>query len=201
MRYARKALSNPKTADIPGESRAQYVEYPNAKIRHAAVSVLFTTKNDVPTMLLIKRAAHTGNHRTEWAFPGGVVEPNDESLLYTALRETEEELGIHPSSIKYWGALPKVVTGTGYEVWPFAGELHQNTQLTPSPREVDDFVFAPVANLMDISAHRQITLIRDDNSRKWDAIAYEGRIIWGATARIIQRTLSIIYPERSLKSR
>ncbi len=142
-------------------------------------------------MLLIKRAANIGNHRTEWAFPGGSTEAEDNTMLDTALRETEEEMGIARSRIECWGRLPRVMTGTGYEVWPFTGWLHENTELAPDSREVDDFAFVPLSYFSDPSARRHITLIRDERVRSWDAIAYEGRIIWGATARIILRAMSI----------
>ena len=163
---------------------------PGLPRRRAAVTVLFAVTDDIPTMLLIRRAAHRGNHRTEWAFPGGVSEPTDESMLDTALRETHEEVGVHESKIENWGPLPKVITGTGYEVWPFAGRLCENARLTPEREEVDDYAFIPVERLADSSARRQITLMRNNLTRRWDAIEHEGKIIWGATARIINSTMS-----------
>ena len=99
--------------DLPGESAPPEGLDPGLPKRRAAVSVLFATRDEVPAILLIRRAAHRGNHRTEWAFPGGVVEPEDATLLDTALRETHEEIGVSPSLIDSWGPLPKVITGTG----------------------------------------------------------------------------------------
>ena len=88
---------------------------PGSPRRRAAVSVLFADRAGTASVLLIRRAAHRGNHRTEWAFPGGVSEPEDDTLLDTALRETYEELGISRTQIDVWGPLPKVVTGTGFK--------------------------------------------------------------------------------------
>ena len=190
MEFAKGKLTRPSMRNLPGESAPPEGLDPGLPRRRAAVTVLFALRDEIPTMLLIRRAAHRGNHRTEWAFPGGVVEPTDESLLATALRETHEEIGIPPSLIDTWGPLPKVITGTGYEVWPFAGQLCENARLTPEREEVDDYAYIPVHRLSDASARRQITLMRDNLTRQWDAIEHEGRIIWGATARIIHNTMS-----------
>ena len=190
MAYAKRRLTRPQVGALPGETIPPEGIDPGLPRRRAAVTVLFTIKAETPTMLLIRRAAHRGNHRTEWAFPGGVSEPTDRDLLHTALRETHEEVGVPESQIEQWGPLPKVITGTGYEVWPFAGLLCENARLTPASEEVDDYAFIPITRLADASARRQITLMRDDLTRRWDAIEHEGKIIWGATARIIHSTIS-----------
>ena len=190
MAYAQHRLTQPHIRELPGESAPPEGLDPGFPRRQAAVTVLFALTNETPTMLLIRRAAHRGNHRTEWAFPGGVSEPFDESLLHTALRETHEEIGVPNSEIENWGPLPKVITGTGYEVWPFAGRLCENTRLTPAREEVDDYAFIPVDRLADKSSRRQITLMQNHRTRRWDAIEHEGRIIWGATARIINNAIS-----------
>ena len=193
MAFAKSRLTRPDIRDLPGESAPPEGLDPGLPRRRAAVTVLFTVRDNAPTVLLIRRAAHRGNHRTEWAFPGGVVEPTDESLMATALRETHEEIGVPSTLIDCWGPLPKVITGTGYEVWPFAGQLCDNARLTPEREEVDDYAYIPVHRLADASARRQITLIRNNLTRQWDAIEHDGRIIWGATARIIHNTMSYLH--------
>ncbi len=190
MVYAKRRLTRPHIRDLPGESNPPEGIDPGLPRRRAAVSVLFAMRDETPMMLLIRRAAHRGNHRTEWAFPGGVAEAEDATLLDTALRETHEEIGVPASKIDAWGPLPKVITGTGFEVWPFAGRLCDNARLTPEREEVDDYAYIPVDRLADVSARRQITLMRDNVTRRWDAIEHEGKIIWGATARIIHSTMS-----------
>ncbi len=190
MAYAKRRLTRQSVRALPGEAVPPEGIDPGLPRRRAAVTVLFTIRAEIPAMLLIRRAAHRGNHRTEWAFPGGVSEATDRDLLHTALRETHEEIGVAESQIERWGPLPKVITGTGFEVWPFAGRLSENARLTPAHEEVDDYAFIPVRRLADASARRQITLMRDDLTRRWDAIEHEGKIIWGATARIIQSTIS-----------
>lgn len=191
MAHAKRKLTRPHIGELEGEIAPPEGEADSeSPRRQAAVTVLFSSKHAEATMLLIRRAAHRGNHRTEWAFPGGVSEPSDESLKATALRETHEEIGVPESEIEYWGPLPKVITGTGYEVWPFAGQIYAEAELIPAADEVDDVAYIPVSRLADESARRQITLLRDDVTRHWDAIEHDGKIIWGATARIIHNTMS-----------
>ena len=191
MAFAKHKLTRPHISKLEGETKPPEGEVdPELPRRRAAVTVLFSSKHHEATMLLIRRAAHRGNHRTEWAFPGGVSEPTDDSLKATALRETHEEIGVPETEIDYWGPLPKVITGTGYEVWPFTGQINEDARLIAAEEEVDDFAYIPVSRLADASARRQITLMRDDVTRNWDAIEHDGRIIWGATARIIHNTMS-----------
>ena len=191
---ARRLLSAPTVATQDSESPATAGDASEAirVQRKAAVSVLFTGSNDEPAILMIRRSATGGKHRTEWAFPGGMVEATDSSLLDAALRETEEELGIGATQIEVWGAMPRVITGTGYEVYPFTGRLSDAAKITPEPSEVDDVVRVPISVLTDKANQRSITLVRRSGERRWDSIAYDGRIIWGASARILNRVLSVL---------
>ena len=193
MATAKDKLSMASEAGVRGELPVELG--PDAvqdEPRKAAVTVLFTMSDGNPCILMIKRSASGGQHRTEWAFPGGIVEPSDPSLLAAALRETEEELGVSPELIDVWGPLPSVITGTGFEVWPFTGRLRDGTALVPEAKEVDDVAYFPVRVLTDTANRRSITLVRDTGERRWDAIAYDGRIVWGASARIINRVSSIL---------
>ena len=191
MAAARERLTQASEHDVRGEEPLLDTPGPQ-QIRHAAVAVLFSMHQSRPSILMIRRSARGGQHRTEWAFPGGIVESDDATFQAAALRETEEELGVAPDLIDIWGPLPSVVTGTGYEVWPFTGRLQDDVTLTPEVEEVDDVTYFPVEVLASAGNHRSITLVRGDTERVWDAIAYEGRIVWGASARIINRVVSIL---------
>lgn len=193
MRFARERLSVASPGRERGESPLR--DGPDAvhgEPRQAAVAVLLTLRETVPCIVMIRRSATGGQHRTEWAFPGGIVEQTDATLQSAALRETEEELGIGQDMIDVWGPLPSVITGTGYEVWPFAGKLRRGAVVKPAADEVDDVAYVPMPALSDESNRRSITLVRGDGARVWDAIAHEGRVIWGASARIILSTMSYL---------
>jgi 8-oxo-dGTP pyrophosphatase MutT (NUDIX family) len=156
--------------------------------REAAVFVLFTETENGAAVLLIRRPRDTGRHRGEWAFPGGVREAEDASLLSTAYRETEEELGIPADAIERWGELDPVSTvGTGFLVWPFTGKVAADFALAPSAREVDEVAMMPVETFTAPHMRRSISLRRDGAQRELRAYASEGRVVWGATARILSQ--------------
>ena len=151
-------------------------------------------RKTIQNLLLMRRSGEVRHHRNEWAFPGGVSEPEDESLTHTALRETVEELGIAPSDLRHWGALDPVNTRTGFIVWPFVGRLVSQETMSLSRREVSEVINVPVEALARPQAGRTISIIEGGSIsiRTTHAYAYNGRIIWGATARIIQQALKVV---------
>ena len=158
----------------------------------AAVSLLFSIANGEPCVLMIKRAANMRHHSSEWAFPGGKIDDTDESPMAAALRETKEELGIDPSEIDIWCGMKPVDTSSGFEVWPYAGRVTDEVQLTPEAGEVAEVVNIPVRVFVDDISKRTITIIRNGSRREMVAYAYEDRIIWGASAWIIANTIDIV---------
>ena len=158
----------------------------------AAVAVLFNVRNGEPCVLMIKRASSLTHHSGEWAFPGGMIEESDQSPLHAALRETNEELGVDAKDIDVWCGMATVDTSTGFEVWPYAGRISDNAVLTPQESEVAEVVSVPVRIFVDDASRRTITLIRNGSTRNMIAYAFEDRIIWGASARIIANTLEIV---------
>lgn len=156
--------------------------------RSAAVFVLFTERAGRAEVLLMRRPRLRGRHRGEWAFPGGMREPEDEGLLQTAFRETEEELGIAPSAIEYWGPLDPVTTsGTQFSVWPFTGRLDPTARIVPSKDEVEEIARFPVDTFISLSMRRSIQLRRGGQLRHLRAYALDGMVVWGATARILSQ--------------
>ncbi len=160
--------------------------------RVAAVYVLFGGREEDPELLLIRRSGEVRHHRNEWAFPGGVSEPADETLRHTALRESIEELGIGPSDVCHWGALDPVNTRTGFLVWPFVGRLVSQKSMSLSRREVAEVIYVPFSEISRPESGRTISIVEGDGIRNTHAYAYNGRIIWGATARIIQQALQVV---------
>ena len=158
----------------------------------AAVAVLFDITKGEPCLLMIKRAGTLRHHSGEWAFPGGMIESSDESPMDAALRETDEEIGGESDHIDIWCGLAPVETSTGFEVWPYVGRLLDSAAVIPSKAEVDDLVKVPVRVLADENSKRTIRLIRNGCTRNMTAYAYEDRIIWGASARIISNTIDIV---------
>lgn len=156
--------------------------------RSAAVFVLFTVTDEQPQIVLMRRPRSRGRHRGEWAFPGGVREVQDDGLLGTAFRETEEELGVPGSAIEHWGGLEPVMTvGTQFQVWPFTGWLEPSTKIIPSEDEVEEVARFPLETFTSLSMRRSIHLRRSGLVRDLRAYVHDGMVVWGATARILSQ--------------
>ncbi|MDP6667383.1 MAG: CoA pyrophosphatase [Dehalococcoidia bacterium] len=169
------------------------VDHPRAgKGAPAAVAVLFNITNDEPCVVMIKRANTLKHHSGQWAFPGGLIESSDESPMHAALRETNEELGVDARDIDIWCGMAPVDTSTGFDVWPFAGRIGDQVAITPFEQEVADVVNVPVRVFTDVTTQRTMRLTRNGSTRNMTAYAYEDRIIWGASARIIENTIQIV---------
>ena len=95
---------------------------------------------------MIKRASTLSHHSGEWAFPGGMIEESDDSPMYAALRETNEELGVGEEDIDLWCGMAPVDTSTGFEVWPYAGRIRDHATLTLQESEIAEVVNVPVSD-------------------------------------------------------
>lgn len=168
--------------------KARAAELDSGTSRTAAVFMLFSIREDRAEVLLMRRPRARGKHRGEWAFPGGMKEPDDEGLLQTAFREVEEELGIPAAAIDHWGELDPVTTvGTQFKVWPFTGRVDHQVKIVPSADEVEEIGWFPIETFTEKSMRRHIHLRRNESVRDLRAYAHNGMVIWGATARILSQ--------------
>ncbi|MES2152757.1 MAG: CoA pyrophosphatase [Pseudomonadota bacterium] len=140
------------------------------------------------TLLLTQRTAHLTDHAGQISFPGGRAEDHDASAIETALRETQEEIGLHRRHIDVIGSMPDYVTGTGYRVTPVVGVVTPPFELQADPNEVAEIFEVPLAFLMDGANHRRLSFELPDGSgrRVFYAMPYERFFIWGATAGMLR---------------
>lgn len=150
----------------------------------AAVLAAFVDGADGPELLLTRRSDQVKSHKSEIAFPGGKREDGDGDFLQTALRETQEELGIDPSRVTTWGELEPISTTTGFGLFAYVGQW-MGGSVTLEPSEVEEVIRPPIARLMDSASIRDETRMIDGQPRARDTYVYEGQIIWGATAQLI----------------
>lgn len=134
-------------------------------------------------ILLTQRAMHLRHHPGQIAFPGGKFEPKDKNLKQTALRESEEEIQLQRQFIQVLGNLPAFYTGTGFAVTPVVARLQPGFNLTPDPNEVASTFFMPLDYAMKNRQHSRHTMQYGPQRITW--IPYQGKLIWGATAAII----------------
>jgi 8-oxo-dGTP pyrophosphatase MutT (NUDIX family) len=135
-----------------------------------------------PALLFTVRSDQVRDHRGEISFPGGVRHPEDRDLLATALRETEEELGIDPAAFDVLGSLrPTHTVVSGYVIQPFVGLLAERPEVTPSPVEI--------AEVLELEVNRLAEVEREVES--WFAYTVDGHTVWGATGRIVHAFLEV----------
>jgi 8-oxo-dGTP pyrophosphatase MutT (NUDIX family) len=151
----------------------------------AAVLVPVVARENL-TVLLTKRTDALPRHAGQIAFPGGKTEPQDDGPLATALREAHEEIGLDPNFVDPLGYLDSYRTGTGYRIVPVVAIVREGFKLKLDPREVADAFEIPLAFLMDARNHTTHTRTLAGAERRFYAMPFEERYIWGATAGILK---------------
>jgi 8-oxo-dGTP pyrophosphatase MutT (NUDIX family) len=152
----------------------------------ASVLIPLVLRKNGLTLLLTQRTAHLTDHAGQISFPGGRAEDYDDSTVDTALREAEEEIGLHRRHVEVLGSLPDYYTGTGYRVTPIVGLVHPPFDLTPDPSEVAEIFEVPLAFLMDGLNHQRLSVELAGGRRTFYAMPYERFFIWGATAGMLR---------------
>jgi len=152
----------------------------------AAVLVPVVLRPEGPTVLFTLRAAHLNDHAGQISFPGGRVETEDSSPVDTALRETEEEVGLARRHVEVLGCLPEYHTGTGFRVTPVVGLIAPPFDVMPEPLEVAEVFEVPMAFLMNARHHQRRTAEFQTGRRTFYVMPYERFFIWGATAGMLR---------------
>ena len=155
----------------------------------AAVLFPIVLRDGGQTVLLTQRTAHLRDHAGQISFPGGRVEAHDATPMDTALRETEEEIGLSRERVEIVGFLPEYRTGTGFRVTPVVALVTPPFDLQPDPFEVAEIFEVPLAFLLDPANHQRHSLHYRGALRNYFAMPYGEYFIWGATAGMI-RSLS-----------
>jgi 8-oxo-dGTP pyrophosphatase MutT (NUDIX family) len=161
-------------------------DYPElrAQASNAAAVLIAITDRPEPGVLLTVRREHLRTHAGQIAFPGGRVEPGEDSVA-AALREAHEEILLDPAAVEVVGPIEPYRTVTGYLVTPVLGVVPPALPLTPHEHEVADVFEAPLAYLLDPANHRVQTALLQGRERRYYEILWNGRRIWGATAAMI----------------
>jgi 8-oxo-dGTP pyrophosphatase MutT (NUDIX family) len=156
-----------------------------AAVTVAAVLVPIVTHAAGLTVVFTRRTVRLRSHSGQVSFPGGRAEPGDAGPEETALRETEEEIGLPRARVEVLGRLPEYMTRTGYRVTPVVGVVSPPLELVPDAREVDEVFEVPLGFLLDPANHRRQTRELEGRSVGYYVIEYQDRFIWGATAGML----------------
>jgi len=156
-----------------------------AAVTPASVLVPIVTHGAGLTVLFTQRTAHLRAHSGQVSFPGGRAEPEDASPEFTALRETQEEIGLPPERVEVLARMPEYLTRTGYRVTPVVGLVVPPFELVPDPREVEEVFEVPLAFLLDPANHQRETRELAGKTVGFWVMQYERHRIWGATAGML----------------
>ncbi|HEU0020992.1 MAG TPA: CoA pyrophosphatase [Dehalococcoidia bacterium] len=158
----------------------------------AAIMLLLYPKDGEYCVLLNKRSQDVEHHKGEISFPGGARDPEDRDFLDTALRETEEEMGIRRADVTVLGQLDDVVTRTNFGVRVFIGTIPYPYAFSPSAIEIAEVLEVPISALVDPANLRHETRLVDGLATTVRSYAYNEHLVFGATAKILQQFLDTV---------
>ncbi len=177
-----------------GPREALRTAFESPHVREAGVLAPLFGIGGRPHLLFTVRSPDLSRHRGEIAFPGGSRDPDDLSSEQTALRETEEELGLARAGVTMLGALPAVQAGgSNFLILPYVGWLGEGRpQITPSAAEVAEVFDAPLAALDDPAIMHTEIWRRGAQEHLVHFFDYGAYTIWGATGRILRSLLDLL---------
>lgn len=158
----------------------------------AAVMLLIYRKDGEHCVLLNKRSMTVEHHKGEMSFPGGARDPEDADFEDTALRETDEEMGIKPSDVTILGRLDDNVTRSNFLVKVFVGTIPYPYEFKPSSHEIAEVVEIPISVLRDPAYWRWDSRIEDGERTSVRSYGYQEHLVYGATAKILDQFLDVI---------
>ncbi|NOJ17657.1 CoA pyrophosphatase [Vibrio jasicida] len=168
------------------ESLGRLAHLKDTSLRDAAVLIGFVERKEGMQVILTKRAEHLRHHPGQISFPGGKYETEDHTLVNTALREAEEEIGIHEKYIKVFGQLPKLPTISQFNVTPFLAFISPDYTTQIDPNEVASVFEVPANHILNPEKLYSSKFNLRNTSHRVFAIPYQQHFIWGMTAQIIE---------------
>jgi 8-oxo-dGTP pyrophosphatase MutT (NUDIX family) len=185
-RSARLASGLPVAAPPIGSDFSLSGVVPAPEIwKPASVLVPLVNHADGVTVLLTQRTADMPSHAGQIAFPGGRRQTGEDAIA-AALRETEEEVGIAAQFIDVVGGMDLYRTGTGFEITPIIGIVTPGFTIRADPREVADVFEVPLEHFLDEVNHKLDSRQYQGRERRYYAMPYGERYIWGATAGMLK---------------
>ena len=156
---------------------------PKSDLPKAAVLIALTEEEN-PEVIYTLRSNKVSSHQGEVSFPGGMQEESDTSLIITALRESEEEIGLPQNCVKILGSLDTMVSRFNVSVTPFVGVIPGDVELNTSSEEIEACFRVPLSFLLKDKRYRNDEVNRNGETFYMPAYKYSSYVIWGLTAMI-----------------
>lgn len=206
-------LQNQLSLPLPGAEAQQYMAPTHRlssehylktikRYRHGSVLILLFEKDNSPHFVLTRRQDYEGIHSGQISFPGGKADLSDIDHIQTALRETEEEIGISRHQIEVIGELTQLyIPPSNFLVKPVVGFLPRAPQFKKDEKEVAEIIVVATSDLLseDIRQHKIMDLSRglkapDLTAVKVPFFNINGHHVWGATAMILSEFVEVSRP-------
>ena len=173
-------------------SESRFNENPDWPARPGGVMVLLYPKNGSLYLPLMKRPEYDGHHSGQVSFPGGKFEKGDSDLVYTALRETQEEIGVSPDAIQTLGNLSELfIIASNFKVLPTVGVLPSAPSFIPDATEVERVIEVSTDELR--AKNKGIKTMRFGKYTIHSPYyAVDGEVVWGATAMMLSELLFVL---------
>lgn len=173
-------------------SQRQKQHIVNANLVPSAVLLPIYYKQGQYYLLFTKRTQEVKDHKSQISFPGGAYQEEDGTLVNTALRECAEEIGLMAGDVELLGELDDFVTQvSSYIISPFVAAIPWPYQFKVNRKEIEEIIEVPISALLDMGRLPLETRIMDGEAVTSFFYHYQGRVIWGATARILNQFLDI----------
>lgn len=171
-------------SDLSGEASFQHPADENPI--PAAVLIPIVHRHGSLSILLTKRTTHLKHHAGQVSFPGGRVSEEDNGRQFTALRETEEEIGLRLDESSLIGKLPEYDIRTGFRVTPIVGWIESPFDCTIDPYEVESIFEVPMELVLGLENYEMSSNVSGLELRYYYRLPYQGYEIWGATAGMLR---------------
>tara|TARA_R110002050_G_scaffold272326_1_gene416111 strand:- start:247 stop:882 length:636 start_codon:yes stop_codon:yes gene_type:complete len=166
----------------------------NKAYRESAVLILFYPINEIPHVVFILRQSYDGVHSAQVGFPGGKKEETDRDLVQTALREANEELKILDKEVFIIGELSELyVPPSNFLISPFIGYTNTRPTFVKDEYEVAEIIEVPIHDILGNEYLTTTTISLPNGAKlKVPCFQFNNRIVWGATAMIVQELIDLL---------
>ncbi|MCD2260906.1 NUDIX hydrolase [Psychroserpens luteolus] len=201
-----KSVSKIKNLNLPGETsqfkmsppfREHLVEENREKMKYAkkaGVMALFYPRREATYLILILRKTYRGVHSAQVGFPGGKYEDDDPNLEFTALRETQEEVGVDINTVDVLKAMtPLYIPPSNFTVAPFFGVTSVTPNFVKQDEEVEDLIEVKLTDFLNDNHTKDVSVMTSyERELEVPAFILNGHVVWGATAMMLSELKDLL---------
>lgn len=192
--FSRNKNTNPDPIFHPDNSVNKMMTERASSLRKASVLIPITRPRSgrASEIVLTVRSENLNSHPGQVSLPGGSEEATDSDVVATALRESEEEIGLAQDNVEVIGRLGDMALPSGFQITPIVGLIEPGLEFVPCPIEVAEIFHVPLSLMMNPSSYKSTSMTYDNHARRILELQFERFRIWGATAAILYHLAQMI---------